>query len=580
MAHFFKSHSWLLICVFFFSLNSCTAQEAEPFFYQGLIVRAEGVGSAASTAIEAAEQAKARTAAAALFEKALNNPNAHIRSAAAAELLSLYSEGGELSAAALNIARREAVGSWAGAFDVLFAEPALMKAKALSYILGAATTAGDVFPDEAARYALRELRNRDADFFSSAENAAIDGHIAASRSRFSEALLLFRTVLNGEAAENSRIFLQYPALINDLGRSFQYATNSREGIDLFLEWEKNSVEGQNPDVRFRLFFFAARIARQRGLFDQGIELFDRALPFAPDSVQADACIWYILDSALSRSPAAAVRQLELYAPRWHDPAYFSDVLDKLSREFAARRQWKELVTVFDLIRTTGDADSVAKYAWIIYRALEEGYLPAATASAAAAPADLSAAAFLAIAYNAGSKPSYYRAQSAAVLEKPFLEPAAPSTGEEKKSAAMEFLLGFFSNNAAQFAPQYIRPFENELSAGDLRTLAEALQKAGHYTQSLRLVSVYMNQEDYEPELRDYELHYPRPFRELVEQYAAETGIRAALLYGLIRTESAFQSDVVSSAGAIGLTQLLPATAQDMAGRIRRRGGPDYTQGPD
>jgi soluble lytic murein transglycosylase len=38
--------------------------------------------------------------------------------------------------------------------------------------------------------------------------------------------------------------------------------------------------------------------------------------------------------------------------------------------------------------------------------------------------------------------------------------------------------------------------------------------------------------------------------------------------------------VVSSAGAIGLTQLLPATAQDMAGRIRRRGGPDYTQGPD
>jgi soluble lytic murein transglycosylase len=49
-----------------------------------------------------------------------------------------------------------------------------------------------------------------------------------------------------------------------------------------------------------------------------------------------------------------------------------------------------------------------------------------------------------------------------------------------------------------------------------------------------------------------------------------------LLYGLIRMESAFQPEIVSWAGAVGLTQLMPATAEDMAGRIRRQGGPDYT----
>jgi soluble lytic murein transglycosylase len=48
-----------------------------------------------------------------------------------------------------------------------------------------------------------------------------------------------------------------------------------------------------------------------------------------------------------------------------------------------------------------------------------------------------------------------------------------------------------------------------------------------------------------------------------------------LLYGLVRTESAFVPDIRSWAGAVGLTQLMPATALDMAGRIRRRGGPDY-----
>jgi soluble lytic murein transglycosylase len=59
-------------------------------------------------------------------------------------------------------------------------------------------------------------------------------------------------------------------------------------------------------------------------------------------------------------------------------------------------------------------------------------------------------------------------------------------------------------------------------------------------------------------------------------------LEAALLYGLIRTESAFQADIVSRAGAVGLTQLMPATAGEMADRIKRQGGPDYTEndGPD
>jgi soluble lytic murein transglycosylase len=63
----------------------------------------------------------------------------------------------------------------------------------------------------------------------------------------------------------------------------------------------------------------------------------------------------------------------------------------------------------------------------------------------------------------------------------------------------------------------------------------------------------------------------------VEEAAARTGQDSALLYGLIRTESAFQADIVSRAGAVGLTQLMPATAEEMAGRVKRQGGPDYTE---
>jgi soluble lytic murein transglycosylase len=72
-----------------------------------------------------------------------------------------------------------------------------------------------------------------------------------------------------------------------------------------------------------------------------------------------------------------------------------------------------------------------------------------------------------------------------------------------------------------------------------------------------------------------EFLYPASYRRLIEHFAGEYGIDPALFFGLIRTESAFQSTIVSSAGAIGLSQLMPATADEMAQRIRRFGGPNY-----
>jgi soluble lytic murein transglycosylase len=476
-----------------------------------------------------------------------------------------------------------------------------VKEKVLAFVLssgdyGSPATGGQ-FPDDAALYTLRECRSRDVSFFSEAENAAIEGHIAVSRSRFNEALIFFRAILNSGAEGNSgsaapELFLQYPVLLNDLGRCFQYAASDSEGMELFLKWENNLAGEQNAaasgpdinDIRFRLLFFAARIARQRGRIDQGMELFTRALPLAPDSTQADACIWYILDSALSRG--TTIRQLETFIPQWHKAAYFSDVLDKLSRDLVAKRRWKELLNVFALIQNRADPASIAKYAWITGRAIEAGYLSPAETAADPAGSESPARAYQRIAYNTGTASFYYRSLSAAALNEPFLNLPPPAEAQTAKasggkpSMAAEFLLGFFGNNAAEFAPRYIRALEKELSTGELRTLAEALDKAGLHAESIRLVSVYAERADFQFERQDLELLYPRPFRELVEQYAEETGIAPALLYGLIRTESAFQSGIISRAGAVGLTQLMPATAAEMAGRIRRRGGPDYSDEPD
>lgn len=55
--------------------------------------------------------------------------------------------------------------------------------------------------------------------------------------------------------------------------------------------------------------------------------------------------------------------------------------------------------------------------------------------------------------------------------------------------------------------------------------------------------------------------YPRAYTELVSQNAAINGLSEGLVYAMIRAESRFSPAVKSSAGAIGLMQMMPATAK-------------------
>ncbi|HXF46336.1 MAG TPA: transglycosylase SLT domain-containing protein [Burkholderiaceae bacterium] len=67
---------------------------------------------------------------------------------------------------------------------------------------------------------------------------------------------------------------------------------------------------------------------------------------------------------------------------------------------------------------------------------------------------------------------------------------------------------------------------------------------------------------------DLDSRYPAPHRDELMQHAEAAGLDPAWVYGLIRQESRFIADARSSAGAQGLMQLMPATAQYVARRVR------------
>jgi soluble lytic murein transglycosylase len=62
----------------------------------------------------------------------------------------------------------------------------------------------------------------------------------------------------------------------------------------------------------------------------------------------------------------------------------------------------------------------------------------------------------------------------------------------------------------------------------------------------------------------WECVYPRPYAPLVADLAQRFSLDPSLLYAVMRRESAFRIDAVSSVGARGLMQLMPATARRVA----------------
>jgi len=69
------------------------------------------------------------------------------------------------------------------------------------------------------------------------------------------------------------------------------------------------------------------------------------------------------------------------------------------------------------------------------------------------------------------------------------------------------------------------------------------------------------------EFDDLSIRYPLPWPEEFAQYSRDANINDSWAYGIARSESLFMRDIRSSAGAIGVMQILPETGRRMAREI-------------
>ena len=155
------------------------------------------------------------------------------------------------------------------------------------------------------------------------------------------------------------------------------------------------------------------------------------------------------------------------------------------------------------------------------------------------------------------------ALGAAVM--PVSEPLPPDPSALAAFGAREDVQRVIRLTALDLRPEAQREWLYIVRALDddsLLLAAEVARRDGLYDRSI-------NSAERTQRRHDFSLRYPTPYLAEIGAAARDNQIDEAWAFGLARQESRFVADIMSSAGAVGLMQLMPATARWVAHQIGR-----------
>ena len=428
-----------------------------------------------------------------------------------------------------------------------------------------------------------------------------EARIAVFEKRYTGA---WSSVQEAFGIEHTFAGLASPALLSDIGKTGVYgAENSAEAAAFFEDFAAqvrvavSNRQLSDIDARRCLFytvFYEARCRTKIGgaaQREQAVKLFLQAAELADSASDFDSSMWYYLDTMRMLGLSRYLKALADTAARWKNPAWYADLVQSLRAQLTAAKDWKNLETLHTMLAKTQLPEQQAAVAYTLACA---GHLPP----------DRTARLLQEAAGESHDALYYrilgtYRLGGAQLLKDSFNFHSASNgqtqSGRRTQSPGTQAQAGESHTQAdagkaqtSTFSPQEARTYIDGLlhfglydmvyprivavypsiSAEEALQIARTLASEGRYADSIRVIRFSLKNQEDTATKEQLELLYPRPWGELVSKYAAEYGLPEYLLYALIRSESFFQHQVVSGAGAIGLTQLMPATAADIAKKLK------------
>lgn len=338
------------------------------------------------------------------------------------------------------------------------------------------------------------------------------------------------------------------------------ATNSRV-VNEILPVVYNTNNSISDRANFGLYVSLASISRANKSYNEayknwGIaieysEFWDETL-FDPSVSTLDELLWYQLEAAYDISTTQFLTQLEISMRKWENGYYFDDLLESILAKLIRERNWSTIYSLRAKLVQFGDSYSAVRYSWISARASHWGYISITETE----KNDL----YSYCRQHAGD--SYYGFMSGATLSE-WMNRDEHSVQGIYDSLIILLLDRGYSDKAAWWG--YVERANSSIEVQ--RMLANSLYDEDQYRRAINLILGYSRYHNWQFEAEDLPVVYPYPYKEFIDYYAEENDLPIPLFCGLIRIESAFDKHAVSYAGAVGLTQLMPATAAEWAEKL-------------
>lgn len=380
----------------------------------------------------------------------------------------------------------------------------------------------------------------------------------------------------------------------DAGKAYLYSGHANEGMTRFENIETAARKTGGTAAAWNALFYQGRFARELGRWSEAKLLFLRAVESAREAgiSQTDkhAALWYGTEcagkaaiaeaersiaqskakegssSALKAQAAAREQSLDalIEASRiWTAPEEFSDLCDELLRSALRARDWALVERMNSELAPRLSPVLKARVAYISARALQLGLSEVQGEDAVGAR--------MSALMHDETLPLYYRILASWISGEAINyipEEAAEKETDKTPGEIEPFICGFVDFGLGSIASSEARASLDLLEPEELRRVSRYLAEKGQHDYSIRVAGLLLEKKGYSPLRDDFLLLYPRPYLRELRAVSHDSRMSERFLLGLVRSESAFRADIVSSAGAVGLTQLMPATAAERAKALK------------
>lgn len=413
-----------------------------------------------------------------------------------------------------------------------------------------------------------------------------------SQNKYLPAYQIFKDFMRSNSAQMTK----QPNLITQFANIAGRAKQRADAIQ-FLQPYLESLSG---DALFQAQSALGALSFNQGQYQQAVRYLSPAIANGTRGKDLDRTIWYYM-SAMYQSGhfEQLINEFSRLAYLWEDPYYFRRFLQTVLNDLVSRHYFHYIYQLYKKgLRELADPLTSVHYSWVLARATFHGlvitpdnidkknlYNSLLTDSLSIPWSYASIMAYAML----DEVPPFYKDRDIVPLDisgrvtnnthiradqdnELYLAFSERALGPSMVSDDI-YALGFLYYGLENYPDIYpvisakLKAMRQQLSTNALRLMGREFERRNFPADSISMMVITTQRDDFEPTKADYIAMYPRGHRVVLEEIAKTYDIPAHIMYGLVWNESLFQNHISSSVGAMGLGQLMPNTAKEMARRI-------------